>query len=149
MFPVRLDEDGHEIVNASGFWLEALLHLAHAARDVDNAVAEELAATRADLAARWDEEDAADQARTAVVETSYRLDRHIVVSATGLLRVSDRRRAIGFPHYRCDRPRAVVRSARVRADAVASALVVDRRRRSTDCYRRSFHRLGCEPASFF
>ena len=95
MLAVRLDEDGHEIVNAAGFWLEALLQLAHAARDVDDTVADELAVTRADLAGRWDEAHVAEQARTAVVETSYRLDRRIVLMVeylTGIARKPRRRR---------------------------------------------------------
>ena len=84
MLAVRLDEDGHEIVNAAGFWLEALLHLAHAVRDVDDTVADELAATRASLARRWDDDETAEHARTAVVETSYRLDRRIVLMVENL-----------------------------------------------------------------
>lgn len=84
LLPVRFMEESYEVVTLADFWLELLRHLATECRRVDPALAEELRAVHASLAAGWRNEGLADRVRATVLDAADRLGKRLVVMVENL-----------------------------------------------------------------
>ena len=84
LLPVRFMEESHEIFSLADFWLDTLFYLARESTKHDPVLAEELRKTHADLTNRWHEETLADRVRAAVLETTDRLGKKLVLMVENL-----------------------------------------------------------------
>ena len=84
LLPVRFMEESHEIFSLADFWLDTLFYLARESTKHDPILAEELRKTHADLTNRWHEETLADSVRAAVLETTDRLGKKLVLMVENL-----------------------------------------------------------------
>ena len=88
LVPIRFMEESHEIFTIGDFWMEALFQLANEIRGNHANIADELSKTHADLTSQWQNRDVAERARATVLDTTDRLDRHLVVIAENLQSLS-------------------------------------------------------------
>ncbi len=88
LVPIRFMEESHEIFTIGDFWMEALFQLASEIRGNHPDLTDELSKTHADLTSQWQNRDVAERARAAVLDTTDRLDRHLVVMAENLQSLS-------------------------------------------------------------
>ena len=88
LVPIRFMEESHEIFTIGDFWMEALYQLASEIRGNHPDITDELSKTHADLTSQWQNRDVAERARATVLDTTDRLDRHLVVMAENLQSLS-------------------------------------------------------------
>ena len=88
LVPIRFMEESHEIFTIGDFWMEALFQLASEIRGNHPDITDELSKTHADLTSQWQNRDVAERARATVLDTTDRLDRHLVVMAENLQSLS-------------------------------------------------------------
>ena len=84
LLPVRFMEESQEIFSLADFWLESLFYLAreHAAQDPQ--LSRELQDVHAALAAEWQGRELEERARAAVLETTDRLGKQLVLMVENL-----------------------------------------------------------------
>ena len=77
--PVRFMEENQEVDSLADFWMETLFQLARELASQDAGLSNELMETHNSLMSRWREQGFGELARSAVLETSDRLDRRLVL----------------------------------------------------------------------
>ena len=84
LLPVRFMEESDTVFSPADFWLDVLFYLANAIAKQDAGLAQNLRATRDDLASRWRERELDERARVAVLEAAEALGRRLVLMVENL-----------------------------------------------------------------
>lgn len=84
LLPVRFMEESQEILSLADFWLESLFYLAREHATQDPQLARELQDVHAALAAEWQGRELEERARAAVLETTDRLGKQLVLMVENL-----------------------------------------------------------------
>ena len=84
LLPVRFMEESHEIFSLADFWLESLFYLARENAAQDPQLSRELQDVHAALAAEWQGRELEERARAAVLETTDRLGKQLVLMVENL-----------------------------------------------------------------
>ena len=88
LLPVRFMEESQEIFSLADFWLETLFYLARAHVAQDRQLSLELQEVHAALAAEWHGRELEERARAAVLETTDRLGKQLVLMIENLQTLS-------------------------------------------------------------